>query len=250
MGFTNPFRMHNYLGEHNSDALTLTFVRDNKWDTTQDGSGVVPNGTWYYNDVDHKFRARVNSDWINFGDATGPDWQESVLGRQTDPPGSGIADGDRYLVEPTGGGAWAGHDDDIAEYNGGLSAWVYTEPVEGMATWVEDEDLLYIFNGLAWVKFGSTLDLVTHAELASVTPGSEGALLVGTDTKSYLGNATTVEAALTYLDQKNPKKFVSGAGNPNGVVTPAQAGDRYLDTSNGFFYEATTGVNNSWKLVG
>jgi hypothetical protein len=250
MGFTNPFRMHNYLGERASDSATLTFVRDNKWDTTQDGSGVVPDGTWYYNNVDHKFRARVNSAWVDFGNQSGPDWQDSVIDRISTPPSSGISDGDRYLVKPTGAGGWSGKDNDIAQYNGGISGWVYTAPSEGMAVWVESEDYLYIYNGLSWVKFGSTLDLVTHAELASVTPGSEGATLVGTSTKTHLGNAVTVEAALAFIDAQAPKKWFTGAGNPNGVVTASGAGDRYLDSTNTIFYEAVTNNNSSWKVVG
>jgi hypothetical protein len=249
MGFTNPFRMHNYLGEHNSDALALQFVRDNKWDIGNSGSGQVPDGTWYFNDVSFKFRARANSAWIEFGGSTGPDWQESVIAYQSNPPAAS-GDGDRYLIKATGAGDWVGHDDEIAQYNGGITAWVYTPPNSGMATWVEAENLLYIYNGAGWVKFGSTLDLVTHAELASVTPGSEGALLVGTDTKTHLGNATTVEAALTYIDDRVPKKWFSGAGNPNSVVTASGAGDRYLDTSNSIFYEAVTNNNSSWKVVG
>jgi hypothetical protein len=37
-------------------------------------------------------------------------------------------------------------------------------------------------------------------ELASTAPGTEGAALVGTDTKTHLGAATNVEAALEFLD--------------------------------------------------
>lgn len=41
---------------------------------------------------------------------------------------------------------------------------------------------------------------IRRAQLADITSGREGSALVGTDTKTGLGNATTVEAALTFLD--------------------------------------------------
>jgi hypothetical protein len=42
--------------------------------------------------------------------------------------------------------------------------------------------------------------IIRRAQLADTTSAREGAALVGTDTKTGLGNATTVEAALTWLD--------------------------------------------------
>ena len=42
--------------------------------------------------------------------------------------------------------------------------------------------------------------IIRRAQLADTTSGREGALLVGTDTKTNLGNSTTVEAALTFID--------------------------------------------------
>ncbi len=48
----------------------------------------------------------------------------------------------------------------------------------------------------------------TQVELNSTTPSSEGADLIGTDTKTGLGSATTVEEALTYLDTNLPFELV------------------------------------------
>lgn len=41
---------------------------------------------------------------------------------------------------------------------------------------------------------------IRRVQLASTTAGREGSALVGTDTKTNLGNSTTAEAALTWLD--------------------------------------------------
>lgn len=104
----------------------------------------------------------------------GLDWQASVLDELADPPGS-PAEVDRYLVIATATGDWAGQEDDIAEYNG--SAWDFTSPDTGMAVWVEDVGRQKVYNGTAWVAFGTTVD---HGNLIG---------LADDDHTQYLNNA-------------------------------------------------------------
>lgn len=99
----------------------------------------------------------------------GLDWQNSVLGELADPPGS-PSGGDRYLIIATATGAWAGHENDVTEYID--SAWVFFTPNEGFACRVEDVDLQKVYNGTAWVTFGST---VNHANLTNVLPSQHHA---------------------------------------------------------------------------
>lgn len=88
------------------------------------------------------------------------DWQDSVLDKDlTAPPGS-PSTGDRYIVASPATGAWSGHEDDIAEWNG--ASWDFTTPNEGFACEVEDEDSVYYFNGTSWVNLEGILD---HAKL-------------------------------------------------------------------------------------
>lgn len=89
----------------------------------------------------------------------------------------------------------------------------------------------------------------TRSELNSTTGGSEGALLIGTDAKANLGAATTVEAALTDLNTKNPPARSSGAGSPYGIVAGA-IGDLYVDTTNDVEYVNTDGTVNGWVVSG
>jgi len=85
--------------------------------------------------------------------------------------------------------------------------------------------------------------------LDSTTPGSEGALNIGTDTKTNLSSAEDVEAALTELNARNPAKIATNAGNPEGVVVGTY-GDVCLDTTNYFAYVKTTvSGNTGWKIV-
>ena len=84
--------------------------------------------------------------------AAGITWKESVLDSQTTPPGS-PSTGDRYVVTATATGAWAGQENDIAEWNG--SSWDFITPNNGDAV-IDVSELsngFYIFNGSSW-SFG------------------------------------------------------------------------------------------------
>lgn len=85
----------------------------------------------------------------------GIDWQPSILGELAEPPVSPTV-GDRYLVIATATGDWAGHEKDIAEWDG--SVWVFTTPNKGFAVWIEDVGRQKNFNGTDWVSFGTTVD--------------------------------------------------------------------------------------------
>jgi hypothetical protein len=77
------------------------------------------------------------------------------------PPGSPAA-GARYIVAAAPTGAWTGKAKHIAYYyNGG---WRFINPGEGLMVWVNDEDLLYVYNGTAWTSsIGGSLSLATLA---------------------------------------------------------------------------------------
>lgn len=66
----------------------------------------------------------------------------------TAPPGS-PAEGDRYIVPAAATGAWAGWDGDVAAWSGG--AWLRLPRRRGLTAWIEDEAILTVWNGTAWV---------------------------------------------------------------------------------------------------
>jgi hypothetical protein len=71
-----------------------------------------------------------------------------VIGILADPPPS-PADGDRYLVEATASGDWAGEEAKIAQYDESETMWVFTTPTTGMAVYVQEEGVVYIY-GVTW----------------------------------------------------------------------------------------------------
>jgi len=189
--------------------------------------------------------------------ATGLDWQDSVKDKDlTAPPGS-PSTGDRYIVAATATGAWAGQENNIAEWNG--TSWDFTTVSEGMATWVEDEDVVYVYNGTGWVKMSSVYnhnDLtglqggttneyyhLTATEDAWVTAGlgvvTDGADLVGKD------NNVAITGNWTYTGRND---FNGGELSlPNAAsATPAE-GDTYWDGTADilYVYNGTAWVNVS-----
>lgn len=101
---------------------------------------------------------------------SGLDWQQSVLDKDLNDPPASPSIGDRYLVSypaSAATGDWAGHDNEITEWDG--SAWQFTSLSEGMATWIEDEDVVYVWNGTVWAKLGTT---ITHNNTSGIQGGN------------------------------------------------------------------------------
>lgn len=110
----------------------------------------------------------VNKD---YADAliSGIEWQDSVLDKDLNAAPGAPTTGDRYIVGTgvASGDDWFGEENNIAEWDG--SQWVFTTVQEGFGTWIDDEDAHYVYNGSAWVKFGST---VTHNNLSGLQGGN------------------------------------------------------------------------------
>jgi len=83
----------------------------------------------------------------------------------TAPPG-GESDGDRYLVGGSATGAWSGHDGEIAAY---YSGWVFFTVLEGWRMWVDDENVLLVYDGSSWVEVQQSLRTVETGITASTT---------------------------------------------------------------------------------
>jgi len=122
-----------------------------KVDGTRDFTGVVAyDAAKSFNDP----AQLVDKNYVDTqiaASGTSAEWQESVLDILLTPPGS-PSTGDRYLINGTGTGAWAGHDYEIVEYNG--SSWEFTTVTTGTFVSVDDEtDSIYYFGGAGpWVK--------------------------------------------------------------------------------------------------
>jgi len=103
-------------------------------------------------------------------------WQQPVKDKDLTAPPGGEVKGDRYIVKATGSGLWSAKDNQIATYNG--AGWDFTVPTEGMITWVNDEDVYYIYNGTLW--FSENIDIteptgfIDRVATLSFVPGASG----------------------------------------------------------------------------
>jgi len=114
--------------------------------------------------------------------ATGAlDWQDSVLDKDLNTPPGAPGAGNRYIVAAGGVGAWAGHDDDIAEWDG--AAWQFQTPNEGFACVVEDENKVYIYiAGTGWVLMASILD---HGSLQGLANDDHTQYILANGTRAF-----------------------------------------------------------------
>lgn len=77
---------------------------------------------------------------------------DPVISELATPPGTPTL-GDRYLIIATATGAWAGHENEVAEYNG--SSWDFTVPVTDNILEITSTGGFKRYNGTSWVAYGS-----------------------------------------------------------------------------------------------
>jgi hypothetical protein len=114
--------------------------------------------------------------------------QLSVLDRDlTAPPGS-PADGDRYIVGSGATGDWAGWDLNVAMFTDG--AWLRLPPRTGWRVWVEDEELLLVYDGTGWV--GTTPSSLQNLALLGLGTTADAANPFSAKLNAALWTAKTV----------------------------------------------------------
>lgn len=143
------------------------------------------------------------------------------------PPGS-PATGDRYIVASGATGAWATKDLNVAVLIDG--AWRFLVPRLGWLAWVEDENKLLLWTGLAWGDF-----------LGSLASAYSGALLkLGINTAADNTNrlALKSDAVLLSHDDVTP-----GTGDMRVTLNKsAAAKDAAFSLQDGFSIRALFGL--------
>lgn len=153
----------------------------------------------------------------------GWDWQESVLSRTNTPPGSPVT-GARYLITAVASGAWAGKENQIAEWEG--AAWAYTVPTKGCTTRSEADNTLYTFDGTTWGNIGGA---VSHGSLTNLTADDHTQYLRADGTRTMTGDLALGSHAISGVTTLNGIDPLSHAARhqPNGadpIPTAAASG--------------------------
>lgn len=74
-----------------------------------------------------------------------------VISRTATPPAS-PADGDRYLVGENATGAWAGRDNDTAQWDSASNSWTFTAPASDNLVRLTSSNTAFAYNGTQWVN--------------------------------------------------------------------------------------------------
>jgi hypothetical protein len=148
----------------------------------------------------------------------------AVLDRDLSAPPVSPAEGARYIVKPTGTGAFAGHDNAIAHFVDG--GWLFHAPQPGWLAYVADENTFLIWDGAAWARaldaFGGVM-----AKLG---------ILTSADATNRL--AVKADAALFSHDDVTP-----GSGHMRVTLNKSAGGnDAAFVLQNGFSSRALFGL--------
>lgn len=72
----------------------------------------------------------------------------SIKDRDSSAPPGSPTNGDTYIVGAAGEDAWAGHDNDVAVWDGGT--WNFYTPRVGWVAYIEDEEVLSAYKAAGW----------------------------------------------------------------------------------------------------
>ncbi len=113
----------------------------------------------------------------------------------TAPPGT-PSDGDAYIPASGASGDWNGKDLNLAVWQDGV--WKFHNPKTGFRVWVEDEAILAIWNGAAWVDFFATVASLQNMSLLGVntTADATNKLAVSSDAVLFNHNGNGIQTKL------------------------------------------------------
>ncbi len=138
--------------------------------------------------------------------------QMAVMDRDLTAPPDAPSEGDAWIVAAGATGDWAGHDGEVAAWQGGV--WRFHAPRAGWIAWVEDEQLMVLHDGSGWRR-------ITGVDAVSLGghPASDY-VLTGDLASASVGDADTVDGH--HAEEFAP---LSGATFTGGVTAAGFTGD-------------------------
>ncbi len=122
----------------------------------------------------------------------------------TAPPASPV-EGNLWIVASSAAGAWAGFDNDLAQFIGG--SWQFFTPFEGMSVWLKDDDVVARYRAGLWQKGVVT---ATRVEIS-------GQQIIGAQQGAILdpSGGTTIDAAA-----RSALNSLLAACRSHGLIAP------------------------------
>jgi len=188
----------------------------------------------------------ANKEYVD-SNIQGLEWQESVisfLDLTTAEPVSPTI-GDRYINTVTGTSNVTAQSvtiNNIYEWNG--TSFTETVVSEGFAAWIDDEDIVYVFNGTNWIKFGST---VTHNNLSGLQGGTANEFFHLTSAQHSAITGFTQGSVLfqgaSVISEDNTNFFWDDTNNRLGIGTSSPDGTLNVQKGSAGAVTADTGAN-------
>jgi hypothetical protein len=153
------------------------------------------------------------------------------------PPASPAA-GDLYIVAASPTGDWSGQAGKLAYFD---AIWRFITPMEGMTLWVNDENLLYSYDGTAWVLSNNPtefqnltkLGINATADATNKLSVASGAILFnhnGTNIQTKLNkNSATDTASFLYQTGFSGRAEFGTIGDDNFTLKVSSDGSSWLD---------------------
>ncbi|MCD6035210.1 MAG: hypothetical protein K0R63_951 [Rickettsiales bacterium] len=155
-----------------------------------------------------------------------------AIDKGTNTPPVSPSAGDVYILGSSPTGDWSGEGGHIAYYLN--STWEFITPNEGMTLWVNDEDVLYSFDGSAWTSSSAaTLDELTDVSITSASTNDllqyNGTAFVNTQTANNLGGigiGTSADSTNKLAVASDAILFTAGASGDTQIkVNKTTSGD-------------------------
>ncbi len=125
------------------------------------------------------------------------------------PPVSPIL-GDVYIIASSPTGDWVGQAGKITYYD---SIWRIITPNEGMTLWVNDENLIYSYDGTSWVLSNNPSEFQDLSKLGiNATADSTNKLSVSSGAVLFNHNGANIQAKLNKNSAANTASFLFQTG--------------------------------------
>lgn len=125
------------------------------------------------------------------------------------PPASPAA-GDLYIVAASPTGDWAGQVGKLAYFD---SIWRFIAPLEGITLWVNDENLVYSYDGAAWVLSNNPTEFQNLTKIGiNATADTTNKLSVSSGAILFNHNGASIQAKLNKNSSANSASFLFQTG--------------------------------------
>jgi hypothetical protein len=115
-------------------------------------------------------------------------------------------EGDVYIVPASATGDWAGKAGQISYFE---QVWRFVMPNEGMTLWVNDENVLYSYDGSAWVKSADVSEIQNASKVGvNTVADASNRLAVASDAVLFTHNGSHIQAKLNKYSSGDKAAFL------------------------------------------